>query len=345
MHQNHEDSLMNALFGLRKFTAIVTLISLTIISACDNDSNPVSDEDGNAVISLPEEYIFRSLQFVSNEEGWIVGDDSIILHTVDGGKSWEQQESDVSYSLMKVQFIDSDCGWITGTEGVLHTEDGGQTWTEQLSDSELWVDCDMCFIDRSTGWVCGPPGGIVYTTSDGGNLWNIKETGRSSKITSICFIDKNIGYACSCENYSEPYILKTIDGGINWTKVYLHLDFWLNFTVHFVDEQTGFVGNHDMHFDNEASIYRTNDGGVTWIKQEEIPKSSTIFKIYFIDKVNGWAIGGKYGTLMFTQDGGGNWVEMIYSDDESILTMDFYILDDTLLYVLTTGNEIFKIYL
>ena len=168
---------MNALFGLRKFTAIATLISLTIISACDNDRNPVSDEDGNAVISLPEGYTFRSLQFFNKKEGWIVGDGGVIFHTSDSGKNWEQQESGVSYDLMEVQFIDSDCGWIAGKAGILHTEDSGQTWIEQLSDGGLWMYVGIYFADRLTGLVSGNAGGYVYVTSDGGNTWNTMPTG------------------------------------------------------------------------------------------------------------------------------------------------------------------------
>jgi photosystem II stability/assembly factor-like uncharacterized protein len=35
----------------------------------------------------------RSICFASKENGWVVGDDHIILHTNNGGKTWDYQES------------------------------------------------------------------------------------------------------------------------------------------------------------------------------------------------------------------------------------------------------------
>ena len=35
----------------------------------------------------------RSLYFVSDLEGWAVGDRGMIVHTSDGGQSWETQKS------------------------------------------------------------------------------------------------------------------------------------------------------------------------------------------------------------------------------------------------------------
>ena len=328
---------------------MIVVVLLAVIFACDNDSNPVSDEDGTSFVSLPEGYTFNSVQFISEKEGWIIGDSGIILHTSDSCKNWEQQDSGVSYDLMKMQFIDSDYGWIAGTEGVLHTSDGGQAWTEQLSDSDLWELCDIHFIDRSTGWACGTPSGIVYATSDGGNTWDITETGEHGRIISISFVDNNIGYACN----AICRIFKTTDGGVTWARVESSSYAYARFakTIYFIDEKNGFAGNSassSSYSGAEASVYRTIDGGITWIKQIEIPKSQVISKVYFIDQVNGWAIAGNVlenEILISTQDGGKNWTEIIYNDDESILTMDFHILNDTFLYVLTSGNQIYKIYL
>ncbi len=46
-----------------------------------------------AVRAFPEDSPIRALQFVDEKEGWAAGDDGIVLHTIDGGKTWERQFS------------------------------------------------------------------------------------------------------------------------------------------------------------------------------------------------------------------------------------------------------------
>ncbi|MFM7150608.1 MAG: WD40/YVTN/BNR-like repeat-containing protein, partial [Gemmataceae bacterium] len=76
----------------------------------------------------------RSVFFIEDRQGWSVGDDGVIWHTIDGGKNWERQPSGVRASLRSVHFIDPFVGWIAGREElpgggscgvVLYTRDGG----------------------------------------------------------------------------------------------------------------------------------------------------------------------------------------------------------------------------
>ena len=76
----------------------------------------------------------------STQIGWIVGSKSMILHTADGGKSWERQPSlpfPASFDkidLHKVRFISPTMGWVCGDNGtVLKTTDGGKTWNTTKS--------------------------------------------------------------------------------------------------------------------------------------------------------------------------------------------------------------------
>jgi photosystem II stability/assembly factor-like uncharacterized protein len=81
----------------------------------------------------------RSIVFTDTNNGWIVGggfypDHATILHTSDGGSTWNIQDpgtGDFEYQLNEVDFIDQNSVWAAGgtfypQEGVvLHTEDGG----------------------------------------------------------------------------------------------------------------------------------------------------------------------------------------------------------------------------
>src|SRR5437868_2002126 len=80
----------------------------------------------------------RAVQFVDANEGWAVGDEGVIWHTIDGGKNWERQPSGVRASLRAVHFLTPFMGWVAGRQelpyaggsaGVLLvTRDGGCKW-------------------------------------------------------------------------------------------------------------------------------------------------------------------------------------------------------------------------
>jgi photosystem II stability/assembly factor-like uncharacterized protein len=108
----------------------------------------------------------HSVQFVDSLEGWAVGDEGVILHTIDGGSTWEPQKSGVLASLWKVQFINPYSGWIVGSQmdisgqsvGILlTTSDGGLNWQSTSSSTHpglhsLAIQSDGAFLvagDRS----------------------------------------------------------------------------------------------------------------------------------------------------------------------------------------------------
>ena len=106
--------------------------------------------------------ILNGISFVSDTEGWLVGEFGRILHTTDGGRTWEEQENvlnlpkftrpDLSEEealrqripplhledlyLLDVAFLNLQEGYIAGETGILlETKDGGDTWTNVPSGS------------------------------------------------------------------------------------------------------------------------------------------------------------------------------------------------------------------
>ena len=53
-----------------------------------------------------EDATLRSVFFIDDKEGWIVGDEGVILHTIDAGKNWERQPTGLRASLRSVHFFD-----------------------------------------------------------------------------------------------------------------------------------------------------------------------------------------------------------------------------------------------
>jgi photosystem II stability/assembly factor-like uncharacterized protein len=131
-----------------------------------------------------EDAALHALQFVDEREGWAVGDEGVVWHTVDGGQSWERQPTGLRASLRSVHFLNPYTGWVAGREelpngrgsaGVLLlTRDGGLKW--QRVGSNFFPGLEhVHFVDPKVGFVVGDgteqfPTGIFRTT-DSGHRW------------------------------------------------------------------------------------------------------------------------------------------------------------------------------
>ena len=105
--------------------------------------------------------------------------------------------------------FNADTVIVAGEDGLLRkTVDGATTWNNLPSGTSYEIHA-LCFINPDTGWFSGA-GEIIRRTNDGGNTWTTQyNTGGSSEITSIVFLDSIHGVAVS-----QPYIYNTDDGGL-----------------------------------------------------------------------------------------------------------------------------------
>ena len=79
-----------------------------------------------------------AIDFVNGQQGWVVGTKGAIFHTDNGGKSWNLQHTNDSFSLAAVSFTDALHGWAVGAHGVvLHTQDGGKNWNPQTANIDV----------------------------------------------------------------------------------------------------------------------------------------------------------------------------------------------------------------
>ena len=151
----------------------------------------------------PEPVNLYDVDFVSFDDGWIVGEDSLILHW--NGKDWVESKPAVggsrwpySYDLYSVAFNEANDGWAagcTGSEGgeyflVYHWD--GTGWSEiALSDEgNLWACVhDIVALSSTdvwmvgTGWNEGKEYGL--TVHWDGNHWEIFSELVSYNIYSI----------------------------------------------------------------------------------------------------------------------------------------------------------------
>jgi len=124
---------------------------------------------------------YMGVDFVNSRKGWIVGERTHVLHTEDGGNTWEIQFSDEDFILKSVSFCDEYNGWAVGEYGyVYHTSDGGISWEHQAGEFDFSDETgeivggnflfDVVAVNPQTAWVAGIDG-YVAKTVDAGATW------------------------------------------------------------------------------------------------------------------------------------------------------------------------------
>lgn len=134
-----------------------------------------TDNCANWTLQLKDTvYDFFDVKCASSQEAWVVGGNdrtmnAVVLHTSDGGTSWQEQMVPTESRLLRgLEFIGNH-GWACGRNGtIIHTSDKGQTWQSQVSNVDTTL-FDIDFADTLRGMVAG--NSVVLVTIDGGNTW------------------------------------------------------------------------------------------------------------------------------------------------------------------------------
>lgn len=126
-----------------------------------------------AEIVEPGDVLLYDVDFITADNGWIVGEFGTIFTTSDGGKTWAAQKSGVETTLFGVNFANAQNGWATGIEEVLlRTTDGGATWSQQKvpNKSGFVLGLYDVAVQGQIGWAIGDSG-LLLRSIDGGATW------------------------------------------------------------------------------------------------------------------------------------------------------------------------------
>ncbi|MEP7218033.1 MAG: YCF48-related protein [Bacteroidota bacterium] len=253
------------------------------------------------------------LHFLSAQTGTIVSDSGEILHTTDGGLSWERQESGIVTRLTDVFFVDEHHGTAVGDLVILHTSDGGKSWQRQITGpvGTLW---GAYFHNADTGIVIGSTEGmstgvgIILRTTDAGEHWRVQDSGTGDALFGLSFADPKHGLAVG----GKGTILRTTDGGITW-KLQQSGTLAVLFDVSYIDSVTAIaVGNDD--------ILGTTDGGEHWTRQVSL--DYPMYGVHFTDRVHGTAV-GFFGVILHTSNGGMTWNQQDSSGNYILDNIEF----------------------
>lgn len=182
------------------------------------------------------------------------------------------------------------------------------SWQKQQTGTFAWLH-SVFFVDESRGWAVGGKGALL-ATRDGGEHWEQRRRPVEDALHEIVFTDESTGwivcersiFAPMAKEESVSYLLKTSDGGENWTRVDVtrgeDVDIKLA-GLRFADAEHGWV------YGEQGVLYATSDSGRTWLRQR-VPTRHLLLGGAFADAQHGWLSGGGL-TLLRTEDGGENW--------------------------------------
>jgi photosystem II stability/assembly factor-like uncharacterized protein len=228
------------------------------------------------------------------QSAWSVSSLGGIVHTSDGGNSWETIDETMCYALNDISLADDHSLWCVGNAGVvIRSTDGGDNWENRSNPELSELDLKGCYFeDADCGWVVGKE--IVLYTSDGGENWIEQKHITGVGLYAVDFVDASNGWAVG----DAGTILHTSDGGAHWRSqksgTTQHLA-----SVDFVDQLNGWTCG------NSGCVLYTTDGGITWI-QKNLYVYTNLTKVFFLDSGYGWMVGYD-GTILRTSDLGVNW--------------------------------------
>lgn len=208
--------------------------------------------------------------------GWAIGrdatDTAVIVHTANGGLTWQVQGGSSGWTGRDgcdISAVDDQTAWAalcTGaseTNGlILHTTDGGATWVAQTIPAGLVGGIKAIKgLSRSEAWAASLGGTILHTTN-GGVTWNVVPH-PAAPITQVNRMDAAGANVWIADAADGGAVVHTQDGGLTWrTESLPNGDSPL--TVSAVSPLAVWGSGSDLN--QNPTFYRTVNGGDQWVK-------------------------------------------------------------------------------
>ena len=272
----------------------------------------------------------------------------MIFKTYDGAFHWYLKKAIAANVYFRsVEFSGDGQVGIAGTLSgyVYRSTDRGETWEDisaSISDTGASAK-DICGLAHygnifyGVGWWGGTTARF-YKSMDAGVTWTTSyiDTNLASGLVDITFLSAHKGFITGYHAYGngkrESVVLRTMDGGSTWTKVFSDATIggriW---KIQFIDSLYG-VGSIEPMFIDTVAMIKTTDGGNTWqlIPVGHVSAWNTLWGtqgIGFLNRQKGW-VGGYYNGMFETNDGGLTWDTLGVNQE-----CDRFFLIDSTMYV------------
>ncbi|MBK5408885.1 hypothetical protein JFU58_10070 [Pseudomonas sp. TH34] len=132
---------------------------------------------------VPVDVLLTAVHFVDNLQGWAVGHDGVVLHSSDGGQSWDKQLDGRTINALMLAWAEAE---VARLEQALSADNPGSDEQQlALDNARFALDdinagaaagpsrplLDVWFRNAREGWVVGAYGMVLHTR-DGGQRWD-----------------------------------------------------------------------------------------------------------------------------------------------------------------------------
>ncbi|KXK48193.1 MAG: glycosyl hydrolase, partial [Chlorobi bacterium OLB5] len=107
------------------------------------------------------------ISFVNANTGYVIGTNSSIIKTVNGGINWNliNFSSPNLQDLHSIAILNNNKIYICGNKGAIYTNNGGNNWFSAQLPFKIYFS--VCFPDSIIGYISGEHG-TIYKTTNGG---------------------------------------------------------------------------------------------------------------------------------------------------------------------------------
>ncbi|GAB4332954.1 MAG: hypothetical protein OHK0038_08900 [Flammeovirgaceae bacterium] len=243
----------------------------------------------------PTPNYLRDVKMADVNNVWAVGDFGTIIHTTDGGNTWNIQTSGTTNRLNSLAVISSTEAIAIGNNGTILRTTDGINWSSISLGATTNLQDIYAF--SSSAWIIVGDGGKIYKTTNTGTSFNTITSPTSSHLLGIHFPDATNGYIVGVSGVA----LKSTNAGDNWVSLTTSQTYNLN-DVFFTDANTGFaVGGSSNN-----RVLKTTDGGNIWSETILPYSSDAAYDVFFENANNGYVVGG-LDRFYRTTDAGTTW--------------------------------------
>lgn len=258
-------SLQTPLAGTKTFTDGHAVNGESVLVGADGVIVRVDSGNNVEQSQVPVDLLLTGVDFVDNNVGWAVGHDGAVLHTRDGGKSWQKQIDGRDVGRIILDWTETR---IAELEAAIAENPNDEDLATQLDDAlfkqgdiEAGMEfgpslplLNVWFRDESTGIVVGAFG-IALMTRDGGETWSFLsgiKNPYSFHLNAVTGLPDGTLLVAG----ENGLLFRSFNDGDTWTSRELGQDSIYNFLA---------MPNGDvLAMGFGGSLYRSNDSGQNW---------------------------------------------------------------------------------
>ncbi|MBO8203867.1 photosynthesis system II assembly factor Ycf48 [Prochlorococcus marinus] len=157
---------------------LLSLLLCFVLSSCSSTGVKVNDSSPWKTIQFEDQANVLDVDFIDNNNGFLVGSNRLIMESNDGGETWDKRNLDLpseeNFRLLDIDFKGEE-GWLIGQPSlVMHTLDSGKNWTRLSLGSKLpGQPFLITTVDNGVAELA-TTAGAIYQTVDSGESWSAK---------------------------------------------------------------------------------------------------------------------------------------------------------------------------